>query len=85
MSRYGDLFREMADRIDRATEEEFAGAMLLVPPGEGEPLAMLLVDPQQKAEIFWFAAKNRVDAEADAFVAEMRQREVSSTSMYGRR
>lgn len=85
MSRYGDLFREMAERIDRATEAEFAGAMLLVPPGESEPLTMLLVDPQQKPEIFWFAAKNRVDTEADAFISEMQRREAASSSMYGRR
>ena len=85
MSRYGDLFRQMAERIDRATEDEFAGAMLLVPPGEGEPLAMLLVDPQQKAEIFWFSAKNRVDTEADIVVSEMQRREAASSSMYGRR
>ena len=53
------LFREMADRIDRNASAEFGGAILLVPP-KGEPVAVLLVDPAQDIEHFWSTCEAKV-------------------------
>jgi hypothetical protein len=77
MSAAGDLFRAMAERIERQAEGDFAGAMLLVPPGEGEPLQVLLADPEQKPEHFWNIAKVRVDIALGNLVDEQRRAEMS--------
>ena len=50
MASPADLFRAMADRIDGVKPEEFAGAVLIVPPvvdgiqGLPEPIEVLTVE-----------------------------------------
>ena len=57
------LFEEMAERIRRQPEGEFAGAVLIVPPGddEGAGLDFLAVESRPNAVNFWNATKSRLD------------------------
>jgi hypothetical protein len=55
------ICRDMADRIEKTNEAEFAGAAVVVPPGGGEPIALLLVDPKQDLVQFWATVKSRVE------------------------
>ena len=70
-----DLFREMAARIERNAPEEFAGAIMLVPPPSndgrnGAPVEILLIDPNQDPRHFWATAKSESEIAAGAFLAE---------------
>lgn len=62
-----DLFTQMADRIKAVADGEFAGAVLIVPPGDGEPVVLCNIEPNASAEHFWIAAKSRMDAAYVAF------------------
>lgn len=75
------LFLDMAERIGRMAEGDFAGAILVVPP-DGEPVEMLVVDPKRNAGHFWMAAKSRVDAAFAEFTAKSREQQMG---VYGRR
>lgn len=55
------FFRDMADRVEKIGENEFAGAAVVVPPGGGEPIALLLVDPKQDLVQFFATVKSRVE------------------------
>ena len=81
MTDKGQLFREMAERIGRIADQDFAGAILVVPP-EGEPVEMLVVDPKQNSGHFWMAAKSRVDA---AFAEHTEQARMQQMGAFGRR
>jgi hypothetical protein len=48
-----DAFRDMAARIERNEANEFAGALLLVPPDGGAPLEILLVKQAHDLALFW--------------------------------
>ena len=56
------LFRQMAERIERNDTEEFAGAILIVPPPSddgqnGEVVEVLFIDPRRDPVNFWTAAR----------------------------
>lgn len=55
------LFDEMAKRVRAAPEGEFAGAVLIVPPGDGEPMEFMSVEPRPNPAHFWNGAKARLD------------------------
>lgn len=64
-----DLFREMAERIERNDPAEFAGAILVVPPlpenrGEWEPIEILLINPNRDEPHFWSTVFRKVEMEA---------------------
>jgi len=71
-------FRDMAARIDKNANAEFGGAALIVPPGGGEPIAILLIDPKRDVASFWGA----VQAKVAIAVAEMQE---AQNSPFGRR
>jgi hypothetical protein len=50
------LFEQMAARIRLNKDAKFGGCFLVVPPGEGEPFSLILLD-QEEAPIFWGALK----------------------------
>lgn len=58
------LFEEVAARIRLNRDAKFGGAFLVIPPGDGEPFSLLLLN-QEEAPIFWGALKGLVQ------VAEM--------------
>lgn len=61
VNRIAKLFRDMADRVERANETEFSGAMLYVPP-TGEPIAVMIVDPKPDNEAFLSLCMGKLNA-----------------------
>lgn len=55
-----DRFRKMADRIELNSDQPFAGAMLVIPPGD-EPtvIELLKLDPEPDASAFWAELNGR--------------------------
>lgn len=47
-----DLFREMAQRLERNEPGEFQGAYLIIPPS-GKPVSQAFVDPSGDEVAFW--------------------------------
>jgi hypothetical protein len=72
-----ELFRVMAERIDRNPSEEFGGAVLIVPPAGGEAIEILLIDPKKDLAAFW----GTVQAKVQVAVAEMQERQNSAFGM----
>ena len=63
-------FRAMAERIARNDPDEFAGALLIVPP-QGEPVEYLAINPKQDVAAFWGA----VQAYVQRVLAEMEEKQ----------
>lgn len=78
MAAPAELFEAMAERIRAMKPEEFAGAILIVPPasqvGAGEPIEVLTVEGSPNEDHFWGSTKMRVDARVAAFQEELRRR-----------
>jgi len=72
-----DPFRAMAERIAKNDAAEFGGAALIVPPGGGEPIAILMIDPKQDVASFWGAIQGKVAIA----VAEMQERQQNPFGM----
>jgi hypothetical protein len=71
-------FRAMAERIGRNEPAEFGGAALIMPPGGGEAITILLIDPKRDVASFWGAVQGKVAIA----VAEMQE---AQNSPFGRR
>lgn len=71
-------FVDMAKRLARNQDAEFGGAMVLVPPGGGDPISLLIVDPAQDLGHFLSAAMTKLEIVLNAF------KEAQQTQ-YGRR
>ena len=56
-----DAFKEMAERIGNIALAEFAGAVVIVPPGEHEPIVFLTTDPKPSAAQLYAAVQSRVE------------------------
>jgi hypothetical protein len=54
-----ERFRAMADRIER-NPSEFGGAVVIVPPGGGEPIEFLLIDAKGDAGQFYGAVTTKI-------------------------
>lgn len=65
-----DLFRAMAGRIERNESDEFAGALLIVPPN-GEPIEYLALNPKRDDAAFWGA----VQAHVQRAIAEIEEKQ----------
>lgn len=64
------LFRDMAERIERIEEAEFAGAFMVVPPNDGgDPIDGVFSSKAPKPATFWSA----VGGEVEVAVAVLRQ------------
>lgn len=59
-NKFAAPFVEMAERIRRNDEAEFAGAILIVPPS-GDPIAVMIADPTKDAESFWAVAAAKIE------------------------
>lgn len=57
--KHSDRFRAMAERIDR-NPSEFGGACVIVPPGGGEPIQFLLVDPKSDVAQFFGTLQSKI-------------------------
>lgn len=58
--KHSDTFRSMAERIDR-NPSEFGGACVIVPPGGGDPIEFLLVDPKSDISQFFGTLKSKIE------------------------
>lgn len=67
-NKFAEPFREMADRIERNKTEEFAGAILIVPPS-GDPIAVMIADPTKDPESFWAMATSKIQIATQEFHA----------------
>lgn len=73
-------FADMASRIERVEAGEFAGAVVVVPPGDGQPISFMLTDPSPNVAQFWSSVLSRVQiAGAEA------QDDDTNRSPFGRR
>jgi hypothetical protein len=52
-------FRLMAERIER-NPQEFGGAVVIVPPGGGEPIEFLLIDTKGDVGQFYGAVTTKI-------------------------
>lgn len=84
MSAPAEMLRAMATRIERNSEDEFAGCIVVIPPlshdgSRGTPIEILLIDPKLNARNFWATAKAEVE------IAEHNFNEANSTPHLGYR
>ncbi len=54
-------FLDMAARIEKINAKEFAGAVVIVPPGGGEPITFMHTDPTPVLAAFWATLTGRVE------------------------
>lgn len=66
MSSKSEPFKEMAVRIERNVEGEFAGAIVIVPP-DGDPISLALFDPKKDGLAFWALVRSKVEFEAEDY------------------
>jgi len=62
-----ERFKAMADRIER-NPQEFGGAVVIVPPGGGEPIEFLLIDAKGDVGQFFGSIK----AKLEVYLEELR-------------
>ena len=70
MSEHAAPFSEMAARIAKIDPGEFAGAVVVVPPGGGDPIAFLTTDPKPDLMQFWSTVKARVEVRATEMIQQ---------------
>ena len=57
-----DRFRQMADRIEKNSDEPFGGCVMIFPPGENpEPVELLWLDVKTDPAQFWGAIRGKCD------------------------
>jgi len=61
-----EFFRDMADRIERNTPEEFQGAFLILAP-DGTVISASLFDPKPDEGAFWALIGSAVETAVNAF------------------
>lgn len=69
---HAKLFREMADRIEKNDLKDFAGAFLVVPPGDSGSLSGLLVGDADIASFFGML-KTKLDIAVTTISDEQRK------------
>lgn len=80
MASPAEHFAAMAERIAKIDGAEFAGAVVVVPPGDGEPIAFLTTDPKPDVLQFFAAVETRVQVRKAEVMDTQRQ-----TEAWGRR
>lgn len=75
-----DLFRRMADRLERNQNEGFGGAFVIVPPdGGGAPIETLILDAGQDPAQYWVLLKSKCDLQIQQLDQQSRK-----TGAFGR-
>jgi hypothetical protein len=69
--KHSDRFRTMAERIDR-NPSEFGGACVIVPPGGGDPIEFLLVDPNSDLAQFYATIQSKLQMQLEALKDKQR-------------
>lgn len=76
-------FEDMAARIAKIDAKEFAGAIVVVPPGGGEAIAFMTTDPTPDIVQFWAAAEARIKVKSMEAMQEEEARR-NNSRMFGR-
>ena len=53
-------FTRMADRITHNPDATFGGAVVIIPPGAGDPIELLMLDAQGDEAQFWSTILSRI-------------------------
>ncbi len=73
-----EMFRDMAARIELMNPDEFAGAVLIVPPTvsgvKSDPIAVFTVEGVPAIDHFWGSIKMRVDGAVSELQQEIAKR-----------
>lgn len=77
-------FEEMAARIAKIDPAEFAGAIVVLPPGGEDPIAFLTTDPRPDVVQFWASAQSRITVKATEAMQDAEQKR-QQTQVFGRR
>jgi hypothetical protein len=67
-----ERFRVMAARIDR-NPAEFGGACVIVPPGGGDPIEFLVVDPKGDLAHFYSSIQTKIQVALEELKDKSRQ------------
>ena len=68
------LFRQLAERLEKNAAEEFSGAFLIVPPGEGaDAIDGLSVSSKPNGAVFWSSVSGQVEIAISEFKANSRE------------
>jgi len=62
--KHSDCFRTMAARIDR-NPSEFGGACVIVPPGGGDPIEFLVLDPKGDLSHFYASIQTKLQVQLE--------------------
>jgi hypothetical protein len=54
-------FSRMADKIRHNAENGFAGAFVIVPPGDGPAIEVLILEPASNEAVIWGQIKARIE------------------------
>lgn len=74
-----DNFRQLADKIDKNDESDFAGAFMIVPPS-GDPVQGFMVGNADLAT-FWSVVKSKVEI----IMVEINDKDRQASAYGGRR
>jgi hypothetical protein len=66
-------FTAMAERIEQNATQPFGGAVVIVPPGTGQAIEMLMLDPNSDLAMFWSTIRTKIDILLASAEAEKRR------------
>jgi hypothetical protein len=70
-----DRFTAMADRITQNAAQPFGGAVVIVPPGGGTAIELLMLDPQADIAMFWSAITTKIGIIMEGLQQEKRRQQ----------
>jgi hypothetical protein len=70
-----DRFTAMAERITQNAAQPFGGAVVIVPPGTGSAIEMLMLDPNSDLAMFWSTIRTKIDILLASAEAEKRRQQ----------
>jgi hypothetical protein len=74
MTDHSAPFSDMAARIEHNKPQDFAGAVVIVPPN-GDAMIMLSLDPSQDAATFWSMVRTKIEVVWKGLVADERRKD----------
>ncbi len=76
MSERSDKFRAMADSIDNNEGKPFGGAVVIIPPGGGDAIEMLVLDSREDALQFYTNIKTMAELAYNELLQKEQQKRV---------
>lgn len=76
MSKLSDRFRAMADAIDLNEGKPFGGAVVAIPPGDGQAIDILIFDSREDALQFYTTIKTMAEVAYNDILIKQQQNKV---------